>query len=353
MLPVVVVTALLTWLTTTQSAAASHNAISMRETSPAAQPPGSLLLTEVPSSSGDALRNEYRRLGGERVVTYRLPDEASTMVRAASAEIVGCMKRENVTRLTEVDPSCFPYDAIAPVNIIALSPDPNSAVTADPSLIEQGLVGLVTFAAGKDQASRIEEAPASGDALLGGNMPGAVLPADGPLARALNLRAAEGEFIAFLDFAELPITSQAQFRSDVARLASAAQVAEERDQYEGAEIYLALSRAWSAAGGLLLAVLLGFGGATVVSAQARLRRSLIDMGSLPRRRGLLAARIFALPMASVIFAAGLGLCSAWLQGVHDGAGFGWIWIIPGVVSLAASIALAMAFRRVPPRTVAA
>ncbi|WP_433720603.1 hypothetical protein ACQP2Y_36125 [Actinoplanes sp. CA-051413] len=352
LLPVVIVAALLTWVTTMQSAAGSHNAISMRETSPMVQPSGSLLLTEVPSKSGDVLRASYRRLGGKSVVTYRLPDETSTMVRAASAELTGCMKRMRSTRLSEVDLTCFPPHSIAPINIIALSSgDSTAPLTADPSLIQSGVVGLLTLAAGSDVTSRIEESPASGDALLGGNMPGAVLPAEGALAHSLKLRATNGEFIAFLDFAKLPTVSQAQFRSDVARLASAGQVAEERSQYEGADIHLALARAWSASGGLLLVVLLGFGGATIVSVQARLRRTLIDIGGLPRRRRMLTAQIFAVPMVSVIFATGLGLCSAWLQGVHNGAGFGLIWLIPGGASLAAIAALGIAFHRVPSRTV--
>jgi hypothetical protein len=263
------------------------------------------------------------------------------------------MRRAHVTDLNEVDPSCFPYDSIAPVNIVALSSEASDALVADPSLIEHGQVGLIVFPSADTGEPRTQEAPALADPLLGGNMPGAVVPADSTLARSLNLRATDGEFIAFLDFADLPVVSQAQFRSDVARLASAAQVAEEREQYEGAEIHLALSRAWSFAGALLLAVLLGFGGAAVVAAQVRLRRAMIDIGCVPRRRRLLAVRVFVPPMASFVLAAGLGLCTAWLQGVHNGLGFGWIWLIPCGASLVTTVALGFAFHRAPPHTVAA
>lgn len=354
MMPILVVTALLIWGATTYSAAAAHNAISMRDTSAAVQPPGSLLVYEVPSASGLVLSEEYRRLGGERVAPYILPVESSAQVRAASALIVDCMRRGNITNPDYVDPTCVPYDSASTVNIVALSSGTSSQViTADPSLIEGGRLGLLVFTPQSGGAAvQITESLASPDALLGGNMPGAVIPVDGTLAKSLNLRAADSELIAFLDFAALPLRAQARFRSDVARLAGAAQVAEERSQYGDVAVQFAISRASAATGVCLLLLLLGFGGATVITSHARLRRTLTDIGCLPRQRRVLVTRIFATPVATVIVAAGLGRFSAWLQGVHDGTGFGWLWLLPGSAALVACVALGLAFYRVPSRMVA-
>jgi hypothetical protein len=350
LMPVMMVTALLTWITTSYTAGAAHNAISMRDSSAVAQPSGSMLVFEVPSVSGQALRDQYRQLGGKRVATYALPDETRSQLRAASVSIVDCMKRAGLTNPDMVDSSCVPDDSSSPVNIVALSPA-GSETAADPSLVEQGRLGLLTFTPQSEgQAVRIDETPAVENSLLGGNMPGAVIAADSPLAKTFDLRPSDGELIAFLDFAELPAQAQAQFRSDITRLAGAAQVAEERNQYSGVAIYFALSRAWAAAGSFLLLVLLGFGGATVISAHARLRRTLIDVGSQPRRHRLLVTRIFATMLATIVVAIGLGFGSAWLEGVHDGSGFGWLWLIPGVAALAATAVLGRAFYRVPSRT---
>jgi hypothetical protein len=348
-MPVMLLAALLTWLTTSLTAGAAHNAISMRDTSAVAQPSGSMLVFEVPSASGQTLREQYRLLGGKRVNTYVLPDETRSQLRAASIDIVDCMKRAGLTNPDNVDGSCVPDDSSSPVNIIGLSPA-GSATSADPSLVEQGRLGLLTFTpTSEGQATRTGETSATADPLLGGNMPGAVIAVDSPLAKEYGLQPSDGELIAFLDFAELPSDAQAQFRSDITRLAGAAQVAEERNQYSGVAIYFALSRAWAVAGSFFLVVLLGFGGATVVAAQARLRRTLIDVGAQPRRHRLLVARIFMTLLATVIVAIGLGFGSAWLEGVHDGSGFGWLWLIPGSAALIASAVLGRAFYQIPSR----
>lgn len=354
LMPVVMVAALLTWVTTSYAALMAHNGISMRETSAAVQPPGSLLVYEVPSTSGAELRDIYREMGGERVTTYLLPDESTAQVRATSASIAECMRRDSVTDPMLVDPACVPYDSASPMNIVALSPaGEQGALTADPSLIEEGLLGLLVFTPqGQGQADEVMLSPATADPLLGGNMPGAVFPADSELARSLDLRATDGQLIAFLDFAALPTDSQARFRSDVSRLAPAAQVAEEQHQYGAIATQFSISRASAVAGATLLVLLLGFGGATIVAGQAHLRRILVDTGSLPRRRRALTARVFATPALAVLLAAALGRFSAWLQGVHNGLGFGWVWVLPGCAALITCVVLALAFHRVPPHTAA-
>ncbi|MGY1719407.1 hypothetical protein ACI8AG_10210 [Blastococcus sp. SYSU DS0552] len=355
LMPVVMVAALLTWTATSYAAEAMHNGISMRETSAAVQPPGSLLVYEVPSVAGAELRNVYRDLGGERVMTYLLPDESAAQVRATSAGIAECMRRDSITDPMLVDPACVPDDSASPMNIVALSPagTQQATLTADPSLMEQGRLGLLVFTPqGQGRADQVTESPATADPLLGGNMPGAVVPADGELARSLDLRATDGELVAFLDFAALPTDAQARFRSHVSRLAGGAQVAEERHQYGDVAIQFSLSRASAIAGATLLVLLLGFGGATVVAGQAHLRRTLVDTGSLRRRRRALAARVFATPVLAVLLAAALGRFSAWLQGVHNGLGFGWVWVLPGCAAAITCAALALAFYRVPPRTAA-
>ena len=53
----------------------------------------------------------------------------------------------------------------------------------------------------------------------------------------------------------------------------------------------------------------------------------------------------------MLVAVGMGFSTAWLEGVHNGTGFGWVWLLPGGAALLACAALSVAFFRVPSRLV--
>jgi hypothetical protein len=86
-----------------------------------------------------------------------------------------------------------------------------------------------------------------------------------------------------------------------------------------------------------------------VGSHATIRRLLRDLGLTKRRRFHLATRFSAPVLLAVVVGTGLGLLAAWMSGAHDGSGFGWAWILPGVGGLLAYGSLIVNYSRNPNR----
>jgi hypothetical protein len=352
--PIACVCGALTWIATAYSADYTHAAISSVEGSPAPQPPGSLLLYKVPSSAAAALDATYRQLGGRRTETYLLPVDAERVVRAASARLTMCLLDGRVTSLGPIPPDCSTPESASDVNVIALTDAPGVAdVVADPTLIEEGRVGVLSFLPESPVPQQKRLVDAAADAQLGGNMPGAVVALESRTAREWGLTAGDSRLLAFIDFSVLDRHDQALFRSAIRQLASTAQVAEDSEYYMMANRNLAIGRAIALAGACVLAFVIALGGGSIVEANASLRRTLVDIGASRRQRRRLALQLVTAPLAATFLAAAAGWLSAWITGIHDGSGFGWVWVLPALAATIAWAAIGRSFLSVPPHDSAA
>jgi uncharacterized membrane protein len=350
LMPIMVIGVATTWLATKYAADFAHESKSAIADSALPQPPGSLLVYEAPSASADVLSGAYQRFGGRDVEVFAMPVETERQFRASSRLLTGCMADGGLTDWSLVGPSCVPSDSSSPINVFLLSlNDPTAGVTADPALIEAGEIGVLMFTP-TSGGNAVENVSVSAvpDPRLGGNMPGGVVGVDSPIASRLGMTPGSGRLVAFLDFASLDDRDQASFRSLIRKVAGAAQVVDDSGYYLGAGQSLAISRVIAIAGAALAALLVGFGGGAVVEAQRSSRRALIDIGSNSQQRRRIARRVTVVPIIATTSASAFGLFSAWITGVHTGAGFGYTWLLPGSAAVLAWISVGRAFAATPP-----
>lgn len=348
MLPVVIAASGTIWLFTSVAASSTHEAISSVESSAIPQPPGSLLAYQVPGDATAGVVAAYRALGGREVSVQVLPRESEQQFRAASATLVTCMIDLGITDTIHAPSDCTPRDTAASVNLLALSDSVGlDEVRADPTLIEDGALGILVFPSGSAEAVRMEKIRASGDAQLGGNMPGALLNPRSPLVERLGMVPSEGRLVAFFDFGDLSVVEQAQFRSTLGRIAPAAQVAEEGEYYARANGARTMGRVAAVVGALVAVLVIAFGGGAVVAADAVTRRNLLDLSAVRTTRRGLSRRLLFAPATSVVVASLCGLGSAWILGLHDGTGMGLVWVLPPLAALAAWVLVVRTYMSTP------
>jgi hypothetical protein len=348
LVPIGCVVAFITWVSTSYSADYTHAGISSIAGSVAPQPPGSLLLYKVPAGAADVLAITYGELGGKQLTNYVLPVDADRLVRAADVGLAECLLDGRMRSIDDHPPGCWPADSVAPLNIVAFAEQPSAAgITADPSLIDDGLIGVITFTPGSANPGTTRLVEAVPDGLLGGNMPGAVIDQGGPMAVELGVVPGDARLMAFLDFATLDAHARARFRSAVRQVASGAQVVEDSAYYANANTNIAIGRAVAVVGSAVLAFVIAVGGGSIVEANNEIRRTLVDIGSSRRRRRLVSAHLLVRPLGVTIAAAACGRVSAWITGVHDGSDFGTIWMLPAVVATVAWLAVGVAFASTP------
>ena len=348
MLPVMMAASGTIWLFTSVAASSTHEAISSVESSGIPQPAGSLLAYQVPGVAAEGVVAAYRAVGGRDVSVHVLPSESEQQFRAASATLVTCMIDLGITDTINAPSNCTPHDTVAPVNLLTLSDSVGrEEVRADPTLIKDGALGILVYQPGSSDAVRLEKVQATGEAQLGGNMPGAVVNPRSALAKRLGIVPGDGRLVAFLDFGGLSVAQQAQFRSALGRIAPAAQVAEEGEFYARANA--ARTMGWVAAvvGALVVVLVIAFGGGAVVAADAVTRRNLLDLSAVRSKRRRLSRRLLFAPGVSVVVASLCGLGSAWILGVHDGTGMGSVWVLPSLAALAAWVLVLRAYMSTP------
>ncbi|MFG1678159.1 hypothetical protein [Micromonospora sp. NPDC049282] len=337
-----VLTSLLVLGTAYYSAYVTHAGIASVRSSPAVQPTGSYLVYNVPVAAGEALRDEYRRLGGNRTATYQLPVEDTHTLRVSGERAVGCMRSSGGN-----DPmdhlSCLPKDTSSPVNIVALSSTlGDGEARADPGLIEGDRVGLIDFDADTSAVRSLETVVATGDETLGGNMPGLVVAPGSDIAERYGLRASDAVLVALLDFGSLDEAAQARFRATVTRLAATGQTSELVER-RTPEVAVGI---WTAGMGAAAVCLLWLSvGAVISTSQVRQRAMYAAAGAGRRHRRLLALRLMAPPFAGFLLTGAIAISAAWISGVHDGSPFGWWWTLPSLAGMAAVLVVAGQYAR--------
>lgn len=326
-----------------------HSAESVRVENMPYQPLGSLYIDGINAAARTELQQQYRALGGKRTAAYLTVAEPTQSIRATNPGMITCLRDRGTRDPNDVLSDCGPQGTLSPINVIALTDDPPTAgLRADKVLVEGGRIGLLTFTGDSLQATTLTTQPAEPDPVLGGNLPAAVVGVDTPLARQLGLTPSGAQSLVLLDFADLPDTAQARMRSIVDRTASTAQTAEDYDDTE--KQFRAVATAVTIGATAIIVLVLTTVGMAFLASQRDLRRMLGHLGINRRQRRAVGLRLLAIPLAAQAAALAVAQLSAWLAGVHNEAGFGWLWIVPGAVGIGICLILAIAYGRAPQPT---
>lgn len=309
------------------------------------EPAGSYVISGIPDLALPTLARTYQSYGGGTIRTYQLPDESKANVRVTSTGLVKCMATRKTLTPDDVPNSCFPQRAASPINIVALGPA-GSSPSADRNLIADGRVGLLEFRPNSAAADRVADTHAAPSRVLGGNLPGLVVPTGGSVARAFNLLPSGSSAVLLLDFGSLSQQSQLRIRSAVLRLAPGAQTADGSDPtaYDRLRSVANTVGLLGAAAAMLVLIVAG---AALVVAHAPVRRTLVDLGSAASTRNTLVARWIALPLITSGCSLILAYLSATQFGSAERAGHGILWVAPAVAGMIAAVLIAFAFSQVP------
>lgn len=309
------------------------------------EPAGSFVISEMPDAAIPTLVKLYRSFGGADVVQFRIPREPTLLLRVTGNKLISCMSEQGTRDPTSVPDDCFPRESPAPINRVLIGL-PGSTPRADPHLVEGGKVGLLLFKIGDHSASRLADARAEADPVLGGNLPGLVVPADGDVAKEFSLTAGGTSEVALLDFSELTPHDQFLIRAAAIRLAPGAQTADGTDP-TAYDRLRSVANTVSFLGATAVAVIVLLGGMATVLAHTLTRRTLVDLGSAARFRWGIVARWIAVPVIATALTIPLAILTASSGGRSSDASYGILWILPGVVGTAAFLVIAVAFLRVP------
>ncbi|CUR56400.1 membrane hypothetical protein [metagenome] len=325
-----------------------HDSLLIESASRAPQPAGSLVVSEMPGGAADQLTREYRDLGGKRVAQFELPEERQTNLRVTSTRLTECMSRADTRSPGDVPDDCFPQQTYSPINTVALSREISAGPSADPGLLANGRVGLLLFTGTDGQVARLATTDAESDDILGGNLPGLVVPLGGEVAKRFRLTPAGTRTVALLDFGTLSAANRSLIRGSIDRLAPAAQTVDASgttgyERRRSVAVAVALSGA-----GLVLLLLLVSGWAVLVANRAT-RRVLVDVGASRSRRHALGFRWVVGPMACLALSFPLVVSSVWISTLKQSASLGWVWTAPLVAGLIGCLVLAVRFLSVPDR----
>jgi hypothetical protein len=326
-----------------------HSALSVAADNVPYQPPGSLFVDGINADTRAALQRQYLALGGRRSAAYLTVAEPTQAIRATSPRMIDCLEQRGSRDPNDVLGECAPDGTMSPINTIALTDAPATAgLRADKALVERGRTGLLTFTGDSMLATAVTTEPARADPVLGGNLPAAVVGVDSLLARRLHLTPSGAQSLLLLDFADLPDAAQARMRGTIARIASTAQTGEDYDDTER-QLRAVATAVTIGATAVILLVTTTVGMAFLAS-QRDLRRVLGHLGIDRRRRRAVGVRMLLVPVGVLAVALATARFSAWLAGVHNDSGFGWLWAVPGLAGMAACVILAAAYGTAPPAT---
>lgn len=155
------------------SAGATYDANSGEAGSSLLGPASSFVISRMPDTAIPALTQLYRSLGGKDIA------------RVTGTQVVNCMAELRTLNPNEVA-DCFPQDSSAPLNRVMLSAN-GATESADPTLVVDRKVGLPHFVSGQGKASQLADTRATGDSMLGGNLPGLVIAPDSNAAKEFKL----------------------------------------------------------------------------------------------------------------------------------------------------------------------
>lgn len=319
----------------------------------ATQPVGSLVVREA-KTKDLAVVAAVATGEGRPPEIFPDPDERGGHVRVASVAFAQCLQTLPTRTLTAAGGVCSNgVTSTAPINGIALIPPGqpvlgqaigSDELLADPSLILDGRIALLSFGATPDQVTgiRVERArPLTG---LGGILPGAVVRSDSPFASTLHLVPSSKGTIVIPRVAELDEQSRARIDGVIAQVAAIGFV----DRNDGYQDH----------GSSALSLFLGVGGGAVVGAvmittliaftisQASTRSLLASFGTPSSRLYALALRCFAVPVVTVVVASLLGLATAADVGAPGLLHYGYFWLAPTVIATAAIAVAAARYARI-------
>lgn len=244
---------------------------------------------------------------------------------------------------------CFVGGGEAPVNVVAVDATITRPV-ADPDVIENGSVEVLRFTEQDDRVTGIDQIDVSPDGLLGGNLPGLVLPAGSSQLTSWGLRPLGTEMVAFLDYSDLSPENRLRFRAAVARLAPAAETADGTAPTEYDRLRT-VADVVSFTGALASALVLAVGGASMILGLAGTRRLVADLGATPRRRADLVVRwgaCLVAPVAALVLVVIVLVSSSFRIPISHA---GLTWLLPLATTLVGTMCLGVALAR-PPRVTA-
>lgn len=303
-----------------------------------AQPSGSLLISAIPNSSIDQLRQRYERLGGASITSYELTSDGDAVWRATSPAAVACGEAGGLA----VDAVMECGDLL----LIAIG-GPGTATRSTPSLTDDGTVGLVAIDPANRTIGHALTIDATVDSDLGYLMPGIVVSPNDPTIEELAIRGSGLSMVLVEDFDALPVSDRLAMRSQVLTLSPTANLSDATlptayDQIRSTATGVAL------VGAAIAALILLLGGGAIVLAQDATRQALIDVGLASSLRVSIAARWAAVPATSL--ALGVVLTTAVATGGWSKplGSVGWPWVVPYIIGLLAVLAVVRAYLQ-PPR----
>lgn len=310
------------------------------------QPGGSYLLYGVNERSSRLLQDAYRSLGGRATITYAIPDEQDIQLRSTSPALVGCVDRENLAQADSVITACGPRETNVPINGVALS-EGTGGIEADRALVQDGEIGLLSYATATSDITATAVEPATVDPALGGLLPGAVVPAGSPAAQRYGLRPSGSYYLALVDFGELPPHSQARMRAVVGDLASTADVSEDPGPDHAGR--RAQGRAAGIAGTALATFFVTAGGIAYLAGSRGLRQELAALGVPARNRRRFGLRVFGVVLVGQLLVVPTVFLTSWLQAARQGDLGGWEVVLPSLVATTLAGCFAFVVARTPGR----
>lgn len=310
------------------------------------QPQGSLVVAGVTGENVTSLSTFDANAGA---VVMHSPAEDVSTVRVASPETAQCAATMPAPTIEAVNTRCPLGDSVTPINTVALTRAdelmrvPPGAVLADPGLIHNGQVALLTISLTGQITDQLT-VPAHPDRRLGGLLPGAVINDLDPAVEALKLRDSNKSTVLFENFGQLKPTKRAALRAAVARRASYAMASETVEATRNPSAILGAFVGWSAAA--VAAAMIASIAAAFNASQARLRRLLVDLGvsaSDRRRMGWKSLRVLALA-AAIAGAAGLIAATAVTSRLDVTT---IVWTFPTLAAIAASALARASYGRAP------
>lgn len=322
-----------------QSAYTAHGVLFSSSASGALQPPGSAYIDTIPTATSD------RIFDGENwphAVRISIPNERDGIFRVASPGFADCAITPTGHIEVGQDVSgCASDRSRAPLNGIGILN--GSVIRADPTLIEDGLVAILEIDGASGRVVNTWMRPAVADTSLGGLVPGLVV--DERTASEFGIRDwSTAESVLVPDFLASPPDAKAQLRGDLARVSPASVFREDNGM---AEFLGEVARTrFIALVGSLLVLLFGIaGGCSLVIASRRAYADMLILGLTARRLLSWSAGNSLYLAGAVILGTLIGRWCAWIEGIHDGSGFGTMWLLPGAAGLiAAGVTVAFSAR---------
>ncbi len=309
-------------------------------------PSGSFVMSDVPDSAIPIITDIYQSYGGQEIIRYGRPDESQLNLRVTTRGLLECLAAPGAS-LANLPETCWPTDngLMTPVNVVAIG-EVGSEPRADPNLVSGGEVGLILLKSEDGSISRLAETTATLDPLLGGNMPGLVVPPDSNVLAELGVMAGGSSTVALLDFYSLSIADRVKVRGAVLRLAPGSELADGNDP-TAFDRLRTVANTTGFVGAFVGAMFLLIGGMGLVVANSLTRRTLVDLGATAVARAVTTLRWIGIPAVSLMLSVPVIYTSASFGWADGDASYGWIWLVPPLVALLAVFAIGGLFTRVP------